>query len=242
MTLSKTQTAHVTALATSLAATVAGIATTTPTATKIGGALSALLVGLAGLYVKPPTGTVTPSKSSTATKVRKAPKGDKVAKPFVMADGVTITSLPKGLSAYAGYVSGTWRTYGPLVKLFPKLKVGRFLGIATNIGAMARALDIESGDATPDQAGGWVKRAEAVGITRPRLYMEISEVDAVLASLKADGIPRDSVRWWIAHPGTKQHICGPHTCGRITFDADATQYDWAPGYDLSYCRGDFLDD
>jgi hypothetical protein len=230
-----TKTTHATALAASLIATITGALTTNPTVTKAGGLLSAILVALGSLYVNPPRHTV-----NRGTAPRK--RFRRARKPFIMADSTSPDHLPSGLRAYAGYVALRYTNFAAIKARFAKVKNCRFLPISPTAAVLTKCLDIEKGCAAPDEAGDYVTRAIAAGIRRVRLYCELSEVTAVLADLVKHGHKRTDVRWFIAHPGKGKHICGPHTCGQLAWDADATQYEWAPGYDLSLCRGDFLDD
>ena len=48
--------------------------------------------------------------------------------------------------------------------------------------------------------------------------------DSVLAVLGQAGIARARARLWTAHFGLGEHICGPHTCGALSIDADGTQW------------------
>lgn len=227
--MTKAKLVHATALIIGALATITGTATSNPATTKAGAALVAFLVGLAGLYVKPPH-----------RKTPKRPRGE--PKPFIMADGVNANGLPSGLTAYAGYVAGAWPSRNAILRRFPRSRVLNITPNAAVIPSAPGALDVEQGDAAVSQVTEFVRECWRRGIKRVRIYCEISEVAPIRAALAADRIPRTAVLWWIAHPNGMKHICGPSTCGAIPFDADATQYYWTTGYDLSYCRGNFLDD
>jgi hypothetical protein len=58
------------------------------------------------------------------------------------------SAIPKTAEAVAGYVGGHWPTYNQLVKDFPH---AHKLSIAVFASEDADCLDIEKGDATPDQ-------------------------------------------------------------------------------------------
>ncbi|HET7120316.1 MAG TPA: hypothetical protein VFI17_03570 [Solirubrobacterales bacterium] len=149
----------------------------------------------------------------------------------VMFDSVTIEEIPKNADAVAGYTGGNWPTYWELVKRFPHASV---LDIAIAASYDATCLDIESGDASPEEAPSWVRRQQARGVKRPVVYTSASQMDELLALLRRAGIGRHEVRVWTAHYTFAPHLCGPHTCGEVqSTTADATQWtDQALGRNL----------
>ncbi|MBS1862998.1 MAG: hypothetical protein JSS68_14955 [Actinobacteria bacterium] len=153
------------------------------------------------------------------------------SEPTRMYDSVDLSQIPSDAPAAAGYVGGSWPTFKELKKKFPR---ARRLSIAVNASEDADALDIESGDATPDQAPDWVRRQQKRGVKRPVVYASASVMPSVLAALKAAGIKREEVRVWTAHYTFTPHLCGPHSCGFLTDTvADATQFtDTAHGRNL----------
>lgn len=148
-----------------------------------------------------------------------------------MYDSVDLSQIPADAPAVAGYVGGSWPTYRELKKRFPH---ARRLSIAVNASEDADCLDIESGDATPDETPAWVRRQQARGVRRPVVYASASVMPSVLAALKAAGIKRKEVRVWTAHYTFAPHLCGPHSCRYLTDTvADATQFtDVAHGRNL----------
>lgn len=157
---------------------------------------------------------------------------------ITMYDSVDVSQIPAAALACGGYRDGRWPTFQALSERFPH---ARLLSIAVSASTDADCLDIEQGDATPAQAPGWVKRQHARGIPRPCLYANASTMPAVLAALKAEGIPRGMVRLWSAHY-TVAHICGPDTCAYPGVPAcDGTQWtDRALGRNLD--QSALLDD
>ena len=113
-----------------------------------------------------------------------------------MYDSVDLSQIPPDAQAVAGYVGGSWPTYGELAKRFPK---AHRLSIAVNASETAECLDVEVGDATPTEAPAWVERMEKAGIWRPCLYANLSTMPAVLTALHEAGIARERVRLWVAH-------------------------------------------
>src|SRR5262249_24382035 len=124
-------------------------------------------------------------------------------KVFTMYDAVTVSNIPPTPQAVAGYVDGKFPTYATIRARFPRAK---HLSIAVFPSDNADCLDIEVGDARPDQAGAWVKRQKALGIKLIVLYFSVSNKPAVEASLRANGIARSSVKLWGAHYTGIPHI------------------------------------
>ena len=84
-------------------------------------------------------------------------------------------------------------------------------------------LDIENGDATIAEAPGWVERQIQLGVYRPVLYIEASNMRALEEAMAANHISRASYRLWVAHY-IGAHVCGPHSCGYGLAGADGTQW------------------
>jgi len=139
-----------------------------------------------------------------------------------MFDTTTPGEVPtSGVEAVAGYVGGHWPTYARLVRDHPQ---AHHLSIAVNAHEDAECLDVEAGDATPDQAPAWVKRQQARGVRRPVLYASVSAMQTVLGALARAGIDRSQVRLWTAHYTKRAHLCSP-ACGfGFKSTADATQW------------------
>lgn len=162
-------------------------------------------------------------------------------RPTTMYDSVTITEIPAGARAVAGYVGGNWPTFRGLVTAFPR---ARRLSIAIAASEDAHCLDIEPGDATVNEAAAWVRRQLSRGVKRPCVYASASQIDGLVAALEAAGLHRSQVRIWSAHYGRGRHLCGPATCGEVrSTSADATQYDdraLGRNLDVSVLRRDFF--
>lgn len=141
---------------------------------------------------------------------------------LTMWDSIDTTQLPPGPGyCYAGYVNGHWPNYNPIVSKFPGHHV---LSIAVFASADADCLDVENGDATPQQAAGWFLRQLARGVARPCIYASASVIDTIISLMKAAGISRSSIRLWSAHYGSGAHICGPASCRLTSLPADGTQW------------------
>ncbi len=161
-----------------------------------------------------------------------------------MFDTAFNSQFPPGAQAYAAYVDGgvgDQPNYDWIVKAFPQ---ARHLSIALFAGHNADALDVEARAAVPPDIPGWYARQVARGIARPVIYASVSTMnDSVLPVLGQAGIARVQVRLWTAHYGLGEHICGPHSCGALSVDADGTQWtSSAMGLDLdqSLLAADFF--
>ena len=158
---------------------------------------------------------------------------------ITMYDSVNTKEIPPDAQAVAGYVGGYWPTFPTLQLEWPH---AHRLSIAVNDRQDAECLDVEQGDAAPDQAPAWVKRQIGRGVWRPVVYASVSQMPSVLRALARDGVSRSEIRVWTAHYTDKQHLCSKR-CGFGTLNADATQYtNHALGrnLDASVCAASFF--
>jgi hypothetical protein len=135
-----------------------------------------------------------------------------------MYDACNYLNIPKGVMA-AGYLNGICKWPAAAWVKFPQA-VQICTNPILNIGVV---LDVETGDATPQNAPAWVAKRRAAGVD-PTVYMNASTWPAVIAAFKADGVTEP--HYWVAH------YDGIAT---IPAGAIAKQYrnSVAPGYDLS---------
>lgn len=148
---------------------------------------------------------------------------------FQMFDSTNVSNIPHGAVAVAGYVNGSFANFNEMVKAFPHAK---HLSIAVSSGQDAHCLDIETGDATPADAPGWVRRQHTRGIKRPVVYANTSTMPAVIAALTNDDIKRSEYLVWTAHYTNTPHI---------EPESDATQFeDHQELWDASLCEPWFL--
>jgi hypothetical protein len=160
----------------------------------------------------------------------------------VMFDSINVSPL-RGVAstsgeAVAGYVDGYWPDFEALARNYPH---DRHLSIAVHASEDADCLDVENGDATPEQAPAWVRRQLNRGVRRPVVYCSISVAPQVIEMLARAGIERTQYRLWTAHYTYRAHVCGPASCGYPT-RADSTQWtDRAYGRNLdeSLCAPGF---
>jgi len=142
-----------------------------------------------------------------------------------MFDTAQNDQFPAGAAAYAAYVDGglgDQPNYAYIVSTFPR---AQHLSIALFASNNADCLDVEPGAAVPSDIPGWYARQVARGIKRPVIYASASTMnDEILPVLSQAGIARAKTRLWSAHYGLGEHICGPHSCGQLSIDADGTQW------------------
>jgi hypothetical protein len=142
-----------------------------------------------------------------------------------MFDTALNNQFPAGAAAYAAYVDGSvgdQPNYAYIVRTFPH---AQHLSIALFASDNADCLDVEPGAAVPSDIPGWYQRQVARGIQRPVIYASASAMnDEILPVLSQARIARAKTRLWSAHYGLGEHICGPHSCGLLSIDADGTQW------------------
>lgn len=138
---------------------------------------------------------------------------------LLMFDDVTVSLLPSGYSAYAGYADGIYANLTAIRARFPNAHI---LDIAVRSSVNATCLDVESGDATNAQAVGWVKAQHARGLVKPIVYTSAGNAQALINELANNGIARDTYLLWTAHYSGKSHICAKTGCGYP--NADGTQF------------------
>lgn len=123
---------------------------------------------------------------------------------LVMYDDVSVSLIPSGATAIAGYADGIYANLTAIRARFPNAHI---LDIAVSASYDATALDIESGDATNAQASAWVKRQHARGLKLPIVYTSAGNAQALINTLAANGIARNTYNLWSAHYTGRSHIC-----------------------------------
>ena len=136
-----------------------------------------------------------------------------------MYDGVDPTKLPRGAQLYAGYDDGRWPDAAAIAAAHPGVPVVR---ITTDPGDnLGQVLDVESGDATPNQAPAWCARAQL-----PTVYCSRSAWPGVRQAFANAEEPEPS--WWLADYQLSDHPAPPVPPGAV-----ALQYYSGPDYDVS---------
>jgi hypothetical protein len=147
-----------------------------------------------------------------------------------MFDAVTVTNLPAGGDAYAGYGNGPYANIGAIQARFPGKTVLVVDVLNEGIGDF---LDIERGDAVPADAPGYVRRRLAAGAKLPGLYGSVSTWWQIVTELVAAGIGRTQVRVWSAHYTGRAHLCDAGCGMPAGWVADLTQYADPGPYDVT---------
>jgi hypothetical protein len=147
--------------------------------------------------------------------------------PYQIYDSTTPSSIPAGQQA-AVYADGTYAASPSQMAGHPNT-----LWIDTNgSDPHANALDVEPGDATPQQAGQWV--AQKLTDTPNQVaivYTFRSDWPAAQAAIgQLPQWMQSHVRWWIADPTGVPHMVP---------GASATQWYWGPNYDVSTANPGF---
>lgn len=149
-----------------------------------------------------------------------------------MYDSTNLLDCPNDGSIVASYMDGIYAQSGSAWAAFSGLKVGIVISAATNAG---QVLDIETGDATPDQAGAWAVMRLASGLPRATLYVNRSNRSAVESNLQAHGLNASQAALWVATlDGTQQVATGPYPVVAVQYANSAMtggHYDKSIVYD-----------
>jgi hypothetical protein len=141
---------------------------------------------------------------------------------ITMYDSIQVSEIPSDAQAVAGYVDGDWQTVGELQASFPRALLLSITVTGNDAGAMA--VDEEPGDASVAGAVAWLRGAVARGVWRPCAYASVSGMGALLSACTAAGLELSGLRFWSAHYGAGEHICGPSSCGLVSREMDGTQW------------------
>lgn len=147
---------------------------------------------------------------------------------MIIYDSTNPDDIPTTASVVAGYVDGiyAWSDAGWL--RFPNAAK---ISIAVSASSQADALDVETGDATPSQAPGWVNAQLARGVKQPWVYVNRSNRWAVESACQAAGIQPTQMGLWVATlDGTQSVPAGPYPVAAVQYANSATS---GGHYDLS---------
>jgi hypothetical protein len=173
------------------------------------------------------------AKASAAVKAKATVAAAKAraaasAKPYIIYDSVTPSSIPSGKAAavYANgaYAASSAQTAGH----------GSVLWIDTNgSDPAANVLDVEPGDATPAGAAQWVQqrlthqpKSVAIVYTMRSDWQQVKDNVAALP-----GWMQSKVRYWIADPTGTPHVVP---------GSSATQWYWGNSYDVTTANPNFV--
>src|SRR5215469_9116951 len=151
----------------------------------------------------------------------------------LMYDG--INSLAAGIARQfpsapkvAGYVNGRYAWTQAEWNLFPHAD-----HVTISVTASANAgdvLDVEAGDASPNQTAGWIAMRKAAGLYRPTIYCSRLVIPAVRAGTGSYILGRDYDIWAADYTGAPHQVSAP---GTPPATCAATQYQSTANWDVS---------
>ena len=109
-------------------------------------------------------------------------------------DAINPANVPASATLVAGYGDGYWNDVAAFRRRFPHATVVEITVFASD--DQGTVLDVETGDATPAQAPGWVKKRRAAGVD-PTIYCNASTWPEVKAAFAAAKVAPP--HYWIAH-------------------------------------------
>jgi hypothetical protein len=144
------------------------------------------------------------------------------AKPYLIYDSVTPSSIPASQGAVATYADGPHPT--PASEVTGRKSV-LWISI-TGQDYNASVVDVEPGNATPAAAASWAwHRLSASPHAVARIYTMINEWPAVKSAVASFPAQMQSrIHWWIANPTGSPHLLP---------GSDATQWYWGSQYDIT---------
>lgn len=92
------------------------------------------------------------------------------------------------------------------------------VGIAVHNEYKGTFLDVEKGDATPDQALGWLRWMISEGVWRPGIYANKATMPSVKMHI-GDALPRSAYRLWVADWTGSQHLPSGYEACQYTNNA-----------------------
>lgn len=129
----------------------------------------------------------------------------------------------------AGYISGLYAWSPGNWALFPHAE---HVTIATSASVNdGDVLDVEAGDATPDQTEGWIAMRKAAGLYRPTIYCNLATVPAVRVGTGKYILGTDWDLWVADWDGT---TAIPYAHAAAKQERSTAGYDVSVVYDASW--------
>jgi hypothetical protein len=148
-----------------------------------------------------------------------------------MADSVNPTSLPAGMDLYGAYDDGSYNNVVAVRQRFPSATVIAITVLASD--NMGDCLDVENGDATPQDAPAWVQKRRLAGHLGPLVYCSEAIWPEVRLAFSNAGVLAPGY-WIAAYPGIGPVIY-PGAIGHQFIDHGAwdesVMVDYLPGID-----------
>lgn len=174
-------------------------------------------------------------------------------------DSTNISNLSRTTRAVVCYSDRLYKNDIEARTQFPQLQLmGRIIALAAateppDSSYAGDGVDTEPRNLPPMAAAVSIKARLDLGHWRPVGYADLSDMHLLISDLHYLGVPTPAPgpgrpwRVFTAHPTGVRHLCGPHTCGGLQVDADATQWWWSslqnPGgldLDKDVFRADFF--
>lgn len=163
--------------------------------------------------------------------------------------GQTVPQEVMDAQAVLGYSGGnSWPTFTPYEKARPVLAAKHWvIPVTLSCVAFGHIYDIEDHGGKNENIGVFMHNAVHVWKTPltwglPWLYTFASNVEAMAAAAKGFGYEHGKDYYILSsHATQKKHICGPHTCGEVSFDCDGGQYFFGGHFDRSVLNAYMLD-
>lgn len=153
---------------------------------------------------------------------------------IAMFDSTVKGNLPPNAQAYLYYVDGAFAyTPPPAQYLLPTTVIP-----GSPEAPQAACIDVEQYCYSNAQVYGIFTQLAALRV----VYTSVSNVDAMVATMTANGFARASYRLLSAHYAGYQHICGPSTCQGCANACDGTQWASNNYYDTSILSPAFFGD
>ncbi|HXA33029.1 MAG TPA: hypothetical protein VNV87_12275 [Acidimicrobiales bacterium] len=148
-----------------------------------------------------------------------------------MADSTELANLPPGFDLYAGYDDGAWPNAAAIAAQFPGKPVVRITVFPSD--NEGDCLDVESGDAAPQDAPAWVQRRRAAGAD-PSVYCSEAIWQNVKDAFTVANEPQP--HYWIAgYPGSVGEALYPGSVAHQWIDRgpydESIVADYWPGID-----------
>jgi hypothetical protein len=134
-----------------------------------------------------------------------------------------------GAAKVAGYINGIYAWSQAEWNLFPHADhVTISVRASWTVGDV---LDVERGDATPDEALGWIMARRAAGLCRPTIYCSRSVIPAVRAATGVLLLGKDYDIWVADYTGSPHQVTAPGP--GTPWQCVATQYESTANWDAS---------
>jgi hypothetical protein len=141
-------------------------------------------------------------------------------------DSTSAADIPVDAPRAAGYVNGAFRWTPDDWGRFPA--AARVTISIDAFDPVGDVLDVEQGDAKPEEANGWVAARQARGLWRPTIYGSASTLALVRPLMARGGLECD---WWLADPTGVLHLPD----GAMACQAQWPGKGSAGHYDVSLC-------